>query len=830
MPIPRVVVNLIDLTARVPAFPGVYGAMVIDAPMGPVDTPVLVTSEDRLFKLFTPFNRLEIGYSETFESARAFLTRSDKLWMIRATGADPELGGVVLQAEDSSNANAAFVTGYADKDEIVANAFGAHPDSLFAVYAATPGDWSDDFRIAVVNHRFDETLDLDLFTTLAPGVTNSETGIDTSVGGGNVDVGDDEIDNTTGGIWTNGDAVRVTGTDVVAIGLALNTIYYIADNAGSISFHTTKADAVANLPGTRIALTDAGAATIDVESVIDVVPGTDEVQLDGLTLSAGHRVKIVSAGTLPSPLTTGQYVFVAPTTAPLYKLYPTEADAIADTNEIDLTTVGDGSMTVEDANVIDISNDTFKLPGNTWVVGESVQVRPKTGATLPTPLSRNSVYYLIADAVPGRYKLATSRANAIAGTAVNITAAGSGDIVLTAFDKVSQPGASEIRVFHARQPDTLTPVETWVVSRNPEAIGGSNQNIFIENVLLQSLYIRGVEKLILDPSTLGVGEYPTLPKPTASAADGTGIIALNGGSATAPNESDYITAVNKFENPLNFPLTVFMDGGYHNTAGSGAYERAIITLCENRGDCVAFLSTPIESENNANYLDALLDWRNDSLPSSSYAALYTPHLKTIDANTGVEKFVSPEGYAGSALSFMAFNQEIWFPLAGAQRGNLPQATGVNIKFTTPEADLLHDIGRMNPIMFVPGAGVRLVSQITLLTTPSDLQNLNVRLLLVAIIPGIKTLLDSYLQEFNTEQTRLRLTGALNAYMNDIRARQGVFAFQVICDSSNNPSEIIDAQKLVVDLFIEPAKGVNEIRLTVGLVRTGGITDLQIRVA
>jgi sulfur relay (sulfurtransferase) DsrF/TusC family protein len=62
------------------------------------------------------------------------------------------------------------------------------------------------------------------------------------------------------------------------------------------------------------------------------------------------------------------------------------------------------------------------------MLGLKVEVS-ESGGTLPTGLSASTPYYYFA--VPGGFSLATSQANAIAGTAIVITGAGSGTFTIT---------------------------------------------------------------------------------------------------------------------------------------------------------------------------------------------------------------------------------------------------------------------------------------------------------------------------------------------------------------------------------------------------------------
>ena len=87
----------IDLSTRVPGFPGVYGAICLPARKGPIDVPRLMTYETQLMRTYTPQDRIEVGDSLAFFSAMAFLQRSDKLWVQRVIGDNHRSGGIVIR-------------------------------------------------------------------------------------------------------------------------------------------------------------------------------------------------------------------------------------------------------------------------------------------------------------------------------------------------------------------------------------------------------------------------------------------------------------------------------------------------------------------------------------------------------------------------------------------------------------------------------------------------------------------------------------------------------------------------------------------------------------
>ena len=111
-------------------------------------------------------------------------------------------------------------------------------------------------------------------------------------------------------------------------------------------------------------------------------------------------------------------------------------------------------------------------------------------------------------------------------------------------------------------------------------------------------------------------------------------------------------------------------------------------------------------------------------------------------------------------------------------------------------------------------------QKTLSSRPSALDRLNVRLLLVVIEPAIAYALEDFIFELNTASTRAIVTAMISSYMENIKARNGVYDYLVVCDDTNNTAEDIDNYKMNVDLFIKPVKSVEYIPFTVIITRTG----------
>lgn len=348
-------------------------------------------------------------------------------------------------------------------------------------------------------------------------------------------------------------------------------------------------------------------------------------------------------------------------------------------------------------------------------------------------------------------------------------------------------------------------VETWLCSRVVGKKDGFNNNIFVEDVLDGSLYIRGLSN-------------PAITE-TIQPEEITVATLMTGGSdGSTVTDTHMIAAAQFLRNPSEVDLTIFMDGGW----ATAAFGSEINTICSERGDCVGILSTPFAAEASADYITDILAYRNTTLNlNSSYSALYSPHVLIQDQFNDRQIYVAPDGYIAGIISKTGSNFDLWLPPAGFEdRTKLP-VLDVRRRFSDGELDTLYD-AEINPIRFEPGEGIIPWGQKTLLTVPSSLDRLNVRLMLIVVEPAIKKAMKSFLFKQHIATTRSLaeavITNALNSVKNS--PNPGVTDFRVQVDDDNNlPSDIAN-NRMNVWVFLVPTRVIEEIPITVILTNPG----------
>ena len=109
---------------------------------------------------------------------------------------------------------------------------------------------------------------------------------------------------------------------------------------------------------------------------------------------------------------------------------------------------------------------------------------------------------------------------------------------------------------------------------------------------------------------------------------------------------------------------------------------------------------------------------------------------------------------------------------------------------------------------------------TLLSTPSAFDRINVRRLFIVLEKAIAIAAQSSLFEFNDVFTRQQFKNLVEPFLREVQGRRGIVDFSVICDTTNNTSEVIDRNEFVGDIFIKPNRSINFIQLNFVAVRSG----------
>ena len=243
-------------------------------------------------------------------------------------------------------------------------------------------------------------------------------------------------------------------------------------------------------------------------------------------------------------------------------------------------------------------------------------------------------------------------------------------------------------------------------------------------------------------------------------------------------------------------------------------------IAEVRQDAVAFLS-PLKAScvnNLGSEKDSITTDRNN-LPNSSYAFMDSGWKYVYDKYNDVYRWVPLNGDIAGLAARTDQTNDTWFSPAGFTRGNIKNVVKLAWTPNQLNRDDLYKIG-VNPVVSFPGQGVVLYGDKTLLTRPSAFDRINVRRLFITLEKTISRYAKSNLFEFNDEFTRSSFKNVVEPFLRDVKARRGLTDFLVVCDGTNNTSDVIDRNEFVGSIFVKPSRSINFIQLNFVAVRSG----------
>jgi hypothetical protein len=211
--------------------------------------------------------------------------------------------------------------------------------------------------------------------------------------------------------------------------------------------------------------------------------------------------------------------------------------------------------------------------------------------------------------------------------------------------------------------------------------------------------------------------------------------------------------------------------------------------------------------------------------NSSYGCTYYPWVKVVDSESGQPLWMPPSVVA---LGTMASSQEssaVWFAPAGFNRGGLSlgssglSVVGVREKLTSKQRDSLYELN-VNPIASFPSEGIVIFGQKTLQATPSALDRINVRRLVLFIKKEISRIAANLLFEQNVSDTWNRFKGQATPVLESVKSGLGISEYKLVLDESTTTPEEIDRNMMYAKLFIKPVYAIEFIGVDFVITNTG----------
>ncbi len=275
---------------------------------------------------------------------------------------------------------------------------------------------------------------------------------------------------------------------------------------------------------------------------------------------------------------------------------------------------------------------------------------------------------------------------------------------------------------------------------------------------------------------------------------------------------NYDNAINLLKDKDAYQFNVLFTPGLTSDLHSSKIS-TLLTNTQQRGDNLFVLDLVAYNETTTSVINQV------GSRDSSYGATYWPWVRIIDPSTGRHIWapastVIPGVYAN--------NDRIsapWFAPAGINRGGLDEVMRTQFKLTQAQKDSLYE-ANVNPLATLPRTGVVVFGQKTLQKEASALDRVNVRRLLIELKSFIGQVADTIVFEQNTATTRNNFLARVTPYLETVQQKQGLYAFKVIMDDSNNGPDVIDRNQLIGQVYVQPTRTAEFISVDFILLPTG----------
>jgi phage tail sheath protein FI len=278
-------------------------------------------------------------------------------------------------------------------------------------------------------------------------------------------------------------------------------------------------------------------------------------------------------------------------------------------------------------------------------------------------------------------------------------------------------------------------------------------------------------------------------------------------------DTEYVTALNLLTNKDEYDFNLLLAPGMFLGANALISDSTGISTVEGRGDSFVIKDLVAYGDTKANAISAAAG------STSNYGAGYWPWVQIQSANLGRPVWVPPSVVMAGVYAFNDAVGAEWFAPAGLNRGGIGSVIRAEKRLSATDRDDLY-AANVNPLATFPGEGVVAFGQKTFQKRATSLDRINVRRLLINLKRFVSSVSRQLVFEQNTTVTRNRFLSVVNPYMEQIVSKQGLYAYKVIMDDTNNTADVIDRNQLVGQIYVQPTKTAEFIILDFTLQPTG----------
>lgn len=382
------------------------------------------------------------------------------------------------------------------------------------------------------------------------------------------------------------------------------------------------------------------------------------------------------------------------------------------------------------------------------------------------------------------------------------------------------------------------PLEVFYGSMTPTLDNDGNE-LFIENAIngnSKYIYVKSNQRFATGTAPTASWDFATKTFKIPDFTDNAGYYVVNTSTGPVANRFakldggtvDKTTGLTGdsefweyFKNREEIPVSILI-----NTSSDTTTKMAVAEVCSSRKDCMS--TNPVGTVYDLD-IQNIMNLERYGYPAPSYVSLYAGYSQIYDKYNDKYVYLPNSIFAAAIFARVDTVSAPWFAPAGTARGTLA-VLDQNKIFSTDQIGRMYD-KNINAVKLVPGSGFVIWGQRTAQLKTSALTSINVRRNLIYIQVNIENALNQFIFENNTQQTRLRVFSIIDEFLNNIKASDGLYGYEVVCDNTNNPPSVIDANQLNVDIYVQPTKAIEFIQFTTVVTRTGvNFGDVKLKYA
>jgi len=847
----EVIIKVQDRSTVIPSLPGMYGGIVLRTKKGKVNHPVLITSED---ELIDTFGEPIVKYPEIY-SALTFLSESNKLWAVRAAADDIKYSAALVRGKikpvDTSNPLAQF-----DDESLIVKPLKGLTEEDLESYVFPTYIGNRLYEYENINIAYDSTgnkIPVDNFGDLAvndkislikttdPNGTLTQLNDDTTTYGESqalYTVTDLVTENNTYEKITLADAVTVSrGDEILKKDSSGNYVSYptpviVAFNASnSTEVIVYNADYMEPGDSVQAGGTD---TTFNKKDTITIKENFVEIDKD-VTYGPDYKIFKMTQSEYEerdsflvieeSPGAWGNKISIGIAPSKNYEnafnILVYYDGVLVETWEVTKEDFVDGygnQMYLEDK--INGKSKYIRVIDNKGYDANPLYTDHSYWQRLKEPVYRSTGLTLAENLLQGNTQVYLS----------GVTGLNVGDRIKFAYDVDAEGNVILSKEYKVQSINTTNnyiiidrPLEEYEIPKTYTDLNGNSVNTEVRKFdstyndstagILNGYQYYPIVELDKVFYNYPLGKIITIGDYQGVLLDA-GVNLLGGGdNGSEPSLADMIEALDTLKNRDNTPIQLLMDGGYTNPA----YAQELYEVAKAQDLCHVYLSVDPNAEMSADYKNAVVDYINKLNLDTEKASVYVSWLKVFDKYNKKYVWVAPSAFAAASQSYTFRNYYVWYPAAGLARGKVV-ALDSHIKPDQGTIDWFIE-NRINSIKYIKGTGFVIWGNRTLYSKPSPLQSRNVAMLLIYIKYGLYNMLPYKLFDLNTDFVWEVTQKAIEDFLKDIQAKNGLYDFKVAIKDIITDVDIQN-RRMPIYIGIIPVEGIEEIPVTLAVYAYG----------